>query len=406
MASTEKMKKRTKIFGLERNVFSIGMTSFFTDVSSKMVYSVMPLFLMSIGASKTTLSLIEGIAESTASLLKAISGFWSDKIGRRKPFMIFGYGVTALITPIYVFVRFPFHVLYLRFVERVGKGVRTAPRDSLISSSVDKNEVGKSFGFHKAMDNSGAIIGPLIAFLLLMFFPMNYQNIFIIATIPAVLGVLSIVFFVKENARKYKSEKAKLLLKSMPKKFYFFMLIVFVFSLGNSTDALLLVKTSETGIKESYIPFIYMIFNLVSVVFAIPVGKISDKKGREKFIIAGFLIYTIVYLGFGFFNEIKIYLLLFVLYGLYSTLTDGSQKALISDITGKELKGTAFGIYHAILGIALLPASIIAGLLYDNVNSAAPFYFGSVMSCIALILMICYTTFYKRKKLQQSKLYY
>ncbi len=358
----------------------------------------MPLFLMSLGASKTTISLIEGIAESTASLLKAISGFWSDKIGRKKPFMIFGYGVTALITPLYAIVRFPIHVLYLRFVERVGKGVRTAPRDSLISSSVDKNEVGKSFGFHKAMDNSGAIVGPLIAFLLLFFFPLNYQNIFIIASIPAVLGVLSIIIFVRENSNQCKSDKTKVSLKSLPKKFYFFMLIVFVFAMGNSTDALLLVKTSETGIKESYIPFIYMVFNLVSVVFAIPIGKISDRKGREKFIIVGFLIYTIVYLGFGLFSEIKIYLMLFVLYGLYSALTDGSQKALISDITEKKIKGTAFGLYHAILGIALLPASIIAGLLYDKVNSAAPFYFGSIMSFIAFILMIGYTVFYRNKK--------
>jgi len=389
--------KKTKIFGLEKNIFFIGMTSFFTDVSSKMVYSVMPLFLMSLGASKTTISLIEGIAESTASLLKAVSGFWSDKIGKNKPFMIFGYGVTALITPLYAIVRFPVHVLYFRFIERVGKGVRTAPRDSLISGSVENKEAGKSFGFHKAMDNSGAIIGPLIAFVLLFFFPLNYQNIFLIAAIPAVIGVLSIIIFVKENSNQQKSGKTKVSLKALPKKFYFFMIIVFVFALGNSTDALLLVKTSETGIDDSYIPFIYMIFNMVSVIFAIPVGKMSDKKGRERFIIAGFFIYSIVYFGFGQFNDIKIYILLFVLYGLYSTLTDGSQKALISDITGKELKGTAFGIYHAVLGIALLPASLVAGLLYDNVNSGAPFYFGSLMSLIAGLMMLVFWLYYRKK---------
>ncbi len=396
MSKNESISKTGKIFGLEKNVFFIGMTSFFTDVSAKMVYSIMPLFLMSLGASKTTISLIEGIAESTASLLKAVSGFWSDRIGKSKPFMIIGYGLTAIMTPLYAIVKFPIQVLYFRFIERVGKGVRTAPRDSLISGSVTNKESGKSFGFHKAMDNSGAIVGPFIAFILLYFFPLNYQNIFIIATIPAVIGVLSIIIFVKENSNQQKAGKTKVSLKALPKKFYLFLIVVFVFALGNSTDALLLVKTSETGIKDSYIPFIYMIFNTVSVIFAIPVGKMSDKKGREKFIIAGFFIYAIVYFMFGRFSDIRIYIMLFVLYGLYSTLTDGSQKALISDITGKDLKGTAFGIYHAVLGISLLPASLIAGLLYDNVNSSAPFYFGSVMALTAAILMILFTLYNKR----------
>lgn len=396
MKPKQKEKKTGRILGLERNIFFVGLTSFFTDTSAKMVYSVMPLFLMSLGATKTTISLIEGIAESTASLLKALSGFWSDKIGKNKPFMIIGYGLTAIMTPLYAIVRFPIQVLYFRFIERVGKGVRTAPRDSLISSSVENKEAGKSFGFHKAMDNSGAILGPLIAFVLLYFFPLNYHNIFIIASIPAVIGVLSIILFVKENSIKSKSGKPKVSLKLLPKKFYFFLAIVFVFALGNSTDALLLVKTSETGIKDSYIPFIYMIFNVVSVIFAIPVGKMSDKRGREKFIIAGFLIYSLVYFMFGKYNDIRIYIMLFVLYGLYSTLTDGSQKAMISDITGKELKGTAYGIYHAVLGIALLPASLIAGLLYDKVNSGAPFYFGSAMALLAALMMIVFALYNKK----------
>ncbi|HOZ30863.1 MAG TPA: MFS transporter [Bacteroidales bacterium] len=392
-----KESKKIRIFGFDKNVFFIGATSFFTDVSVKMIYSIMPLFLMSIGASKTVISLIEGIAESTASLLKALSGFWSDKIGKKKPFMIIGYGITAIITPLYVFVGYPVHVLYLRFIERVGKGIRTAPRDSLISGSVNKEEVGKSFGFHKAMDNSGAILGPLIAFAILYFFPINYHSIFIIATIPAILGVLSIIIFVKENSIQQKSEKNKVRLKSLPKRFYLFMIVVFVFALGNSTDALLLVKTSETGIHDFYIPFIYMIFNTVSVFLAIPFGRMSDKKGREIFIIIGFLIYSIVYFMFGRFNSINIFIILFILYGIYSALTDGSQKALISDITGKELKGTAFGIYHAVMGISLLPASLIAGWLYDNVNSGAPFYFGSIMAFSAALLMIVFTVLKKKK---------
>ena len=392
------MNEKKKIFGLEKNAFFTGLTSFFTDTSTKMVYSVMPLFLLSIGASKTTISLIEGIAESTASLLKAISGYWSDKIGKNKPFMIIGYGITAIITPLYALARIPIQILFFRFFERIGKGLRAAPRDSLISGSIKKNEAGKTFGFQKAMDNSGAIVGPLIAFLLLSIFPLNYSYIFLLATIPAILGVLTIIIFIKEAKAEKKETTNKISLKHLPKKFYFFLIIIFVFTLGNSADALLLVKTSETGIDKSYIPFVYMIFNTVSVLLAIPIGKLSDRIGREKLIILGFLVYAIVYYFFGRFNSINVFIFLFMLYGFYSALTDGSQKAMISDIVSKDLKGTGFGIYHAVLGITLLPASLIAGLLYDKVNSNAPFYFGSVMALIATILMIIFTVLDKRKR--------
>ncbi len=396
---TNKMDEKKKIFGLEKNAFFTGLTSFFTDTSTKMVYSVMPLFLLSIGASKTTISLIEGIAESTASLLKAISGYWSDKIGKNKPFMIIGYGITAIITPLYALARIPIQILFFRFFERIGKGLRAAPRDSLISGSIKKNEAGKTFGFQKAMDNSGAVVGPLIAFLLLSIFPLNYSHIFLLATIPAILGVLTIIIFIKEVKTEKKESTNKISLKQLPKKFYFFLIIIFVFTLGNSADALLLVKTSETGIDKSYIPFVYMIFNTVSVLLAIPIGKLSDRIGREKLIILGFLVYGIVYYFFGRFNSINVFILLFILYGFYSALTDGSQKAMISDIVSKDLKGTGFGVYHAVLGITLLPASLIAGLLYDRVNSNAPFYFGSVMALIATILMIIFTILNKRKRI-------
>lgn len=392
------MNEKKKIFGLEKNAFFTGLTSFFTDTSTKMVYSVMPLFLLSIGASKTTISLIEGIAESTASLLKAISGYWSDKIGKNKPFMIIGYGITAIITPLYALARIPIQILFFRFFERIGKGLRAAPRDSLISGSIKKNEAGKTFGFQKAMDNSGAIVGPLIAFLLLSIFPLNYSYIFLLATIPAILGVLTIIIFIKEAKAEKKETTNKISLKILPKKFYFFLIIIFVFTLGNSADALLLVKTSETGIDKSYIPFVYMIFNTVSVLLAIPIGKLSDRIGREKLIILGFIVYAIVYYFFGRFNSINVFIFLFMLYGFYSALTDGSQKAMISDIVSKDLIGTGFGIYHAVLGITLLPASLIAGLLYDKVNSNAPFYFGSIMALIATILMIIFTVLDKKKE--------
>lgn len=389
---------KKKIFGLDRNVFYIGLTSFLTDTSSKMVYSVMPLFLLSIGASKTSISLIEGIAESTASLFKAFSGYWSDRIGKNKPFMIFGYGITALVTPVYAAVTTPLQVLLLRFFERIGKGLRTAPRDSLISGSAPKNQAGKNFGFHKAMDNSGAILGPLGAFILLSVFPLNYKYIFLLATVPAVLGVLAIVVFIKEAKARPTAVRKKFHLNLLPKKFYFFLLIIFVFTLGNSADALLLVKTAETGIDPSYVPFVYMIFNTVSVLLAVPVGKISDKIGRERLIIPGFLIYAIVYFLFGRFNSINVFIFLFILYGLYSALTDTAQKALVSDIVSNDLKGTGYGLYHAVLGITLLPASLIAGIMYDKINANAPFYFGSAMALLATLLMIVFVFKYRNEK--------
>jgi MFS family permease len=392
--------KSEKILGLNRNVFFVGLTSFLTDTSTKLIYSVMPLFLLSIGASKTTLSLIEGIAESTAALLKAFSGFWSDKIGKNKPFMILGYGLTAIISPLYSTVGRPIQVLYLRFIERVGKGLRTAPRDSLIAGSIDKSETGKSFGFHKAMDNSGAIIGPLIAFLVLWFFPGNYKLIFMLSGIPAILGVFTIYFLVKESKKPDNAGKEKFAFKNLPKRYYFFLTIIFLFSLGNSTDALLLVRTKETHVDDKFIPFIYMIFNSVSVVLAIPFGKLSDRIGREVLLILGFLVYAIVYFGFGMFLNLGIFIFLFMLYGLYSALTDSCQKALISDFLPPELKGTGFGIYHALLGLTLLPASLIAGRLYDKVSPSASFYFGSAMALIAALAMtvFLFTDFINKKR--------
>jgi MFS family permease len=388
--------KSGKIFGLERNVFYTGLTSFFTDTSTKMVYSVMPLFLLSIGASKTSIAMIEGIAESTASLFKAFSGYWSDKIGKNKPFMIVGYAITALITPLYALATLPVQILIFRFLERIGKGLRAAPRDSLVSGSVPKQEVGRSFGFHKAMDNSGAILGPLTAFVLLYLFPLSYKTIFILATIPALLGVATIILFIKEAKAEKKENKPAFHLKQLPKKFYLFLAIIFVFTLGNSADALLLVKTAETGINKSYIPFVYMIFNMVSVILAVPIGKLSDKVGREKLIILGFLVYAIVYYFFGKYNSINVFFFLFMLYGLYSALADGSQKAMVSDLVSKDLRGTGYGIYHSVLGITLLPASLIAGLLYDKVNSNAPFYFGALMAFIAALLMVVFAVASKR----------
>jgi MFS family permease len=381
-------RKEKRFFGFKRNIIFTGLTSFLTDTSVKMVYSVMPMFLLSIGASKTSLSIIEGIAESTSALVKTLSGFWSDKIGKNKPFMLIGYGLSALIIPLYSFVVSPIQVLYLRFMERLGKGFRTAPRDSLIAGSVTNGETGKSFGLQKAMDNSGAIVGPLAAFAMLSLFPGNFHLIFLLAGIPAILGIFVIIFGIKEAKKNKESLFRKFRFKDFPRRYYLFLAIIFIFTLGNSTDALLMVKANEVGVKVAFIPLVYLVTSVVSVLLAIPIGTLSDKIGKEKILIAGFVIYAIVYFGFGITGSIGTIVFLFALYGLYSAATDGIQKAFISDIIDNNKQGTGMGIYNALLGITLLPASVIAGLLYDKINSHIPFYFGAVTALVSAVLML------------------
>ena len=391
------MKKKNRLvtekrfFGFSRNIFFTGLTSFLTDTSVKMIYSVMPMFLLSLGASKTSLSAIEGVAESTASLLKSLSGFWSDKRGKNKPFMVIGYGISALVIPLYSLVISPIHVLYLRFFERVGKGIRTSPRDSLIAGSVTDGKTGRGFGLQKAMDNSGAIVGPLLAFALLSFFRENYRLVFLLAAIPSLLGLLTVVFGIRE-AKKNEANLFKTFhFRDFSRKYYLFLGIVFIFTLGNSTDALLMVKANEVGVSVAFIPLVYLIASIFSVGFSIPLGSLSDTLGRKKILLAGYVIYAIVYFGFGKTNSISIIVVLFGLYGLYSAATDGIQKACISDLTDKNKQGTGLGIYNALVGITLLPASILAGILYDKINSSIPFYFGASTAMLSAILLLFYS---------------
>jgi MFS family permease len=379
--------KRNNPPRFNRNILFTGLTSFLTDTSVKMVYAVMPMFLMSIGASKISLALIEGVAESTASLVKAFTGFWSDKTGRNKPFMLAGYGLSAMIIPLYTFVATPLQVLGLRFAERLGKGIRTAPRDSLIAGSVTNGETGKGFGLQKAMDNSGAIAGPLLAFCFLSLLPGNYRLIFLLAGIPAFLAIFVILFGIREAKKEKQELTAKFRFSDFPARFYFFLAIVFVFTLGNSTDALLLVKANEVGVSVALIPLVYLVTSVVSVLGAVPFGVLADRIGKEKILVAGFLIYAFVYWGFGTASGTGAIVALFALYGLYSALTDGIQKAFISDLTGKNQKGTGLGIYNALVGITLFPASLMAGWLYDKVNSSVPFYFGAATALLSTVMM-------------------
>jgi Major Facilitator Superfamily. len=240
------------------------------------------------------------------------------------------------------------------------------------------------------MDNSGAIVGPLAAFALLIFFPNNYKLIFLLAGIPAILSIFVIFFGIKEAKKNKDSLFKKFHFKDFPRKYYLFLSIIFIFTLGNSTDALLMVKANEVGVKVAFIPLVYLVTSIVSVLLAIPLGTLSDKIGKEKLLIAGFLIYAVVYYGFGVTKSVSTIVALFALYGLYSAATDGIQKAFVSDIIDKNKQGTGLGIYNALLGITLLPASLIAGLLYDKVNSSVPFYFGAATAIVSAIMMLLF----------------
>lgn len=395
--------KKSRFSGFGRNIYYTGLTSFLTDTSVKMVYSVMPVFLLSMGATKTAIALIEGIAESTASLIKVVSGFWSDRIGKNKPFMLAGYGLSALVMPLYTFTIKPFQVLVLRFFERFGKGIRTAPRDSLIAGSVLNRDTGRSFGFQKAMDNSGAIMGPLVAYGLLTLFPGNYRIIFILAGIPSFIGILVIIFGIKEAGRPDESLLKKFRFRDLPRQYYFFLVILFIFTLGNSADALLLVRANDIGITVAAVPLVFLVMNLVSVIAAVPAGALADRIGKEKVITAGFIIYALVYSAFGFLKNAYFVPVMFAFYGLYSAATDGTQKALIADLAGSDNKGTAMGIYNAIVGITLLPANLIAGIMYDRIKPGAPFILGASMALCAALMMIFFISFYIKPGSRQGR---
>ena len=400
----EEDTKEKKIFGMNENIFFTGLTSFFTDTTVYAVYPTLPIFLKSIlGVSVPQIAMIEGIAESTASVLKALSGWWSDKIGKNKPFMVWGYLMTAIITPFFGFITQGYQVLLLRFIERFGKGIRTAPRDSIIAASGGKKSHGRNFGFHKAMDKTGAILGPLFAWVVMYIAAKNhgsptlwdYKLFFILASIPAFLGVITICLFIKDVTTEDKSKMGKVSLKDFDKKFYAFLAIAFIFSLGNSTDSLLLLRAQDTGIHQSTVPLVYLICNFSAMALAVPIGILSDKLGREKIIIIGYLIYSVVYYGFAKVGAPGTVFALFALYGVYGAACDGIQKALVADLIGSKNRGTALGLFNAAIGITLLPASVIGGLLWDaDPTHSLPFIFGAIMALISAVLLFI---FYRKR---------
>ena len=395
-----------KIAGLERNVFFTGLVSFFMDFSSEMIYPLVPIFLSSVlGVNKSVIGLIEGIAESTASLLKVFSGWFSDRLGKRKIFMIAGYGISTLSRPIIALSALWGHVLVFRFIDRFGKGIRGAPRDAIIAESTPIKNLGRSFGFHRGMDTLGAVAGPAVAFLLLSVFTGNYRLVFWLSMIPGMLAVLVIIFFIREQ--KFKSSgvqkpDASALLASgeSPRRptfrsnfdwhFKAFVAIATLFAIGNSSDVFLILKATDTGIKETQIPILYLSFNLIYSLTSVPAGILSDRIGRKRIILAGFILFVFIYWGFANASEQKHIWGLFLLYGVFMGLTEGIQKAFLATIIPEKFKATGYGIYNTFTGLALFPASVIGGWLWDHVSPSATFYFGAITATLSAILFIIF----------------
>ena len=393
------MEKQRKLFGFGRNVAVSGLVSFFMDISSEMIYPLVPLFLANvIGVNKSIIGLIEGIAESTASLLKIFSGYFSDKLGTRKWLMAAGYGISALSRPIVALASGWQQVLGFRFMDRFGKGVRTAPRDALIVESADRAFLGRAFSLHRAMDTLGAAIGPALALLLLGRFSNNYQKVFWLSMIPAAIAVLLIIVFITEDrkAPAVPSARPKLTLQGFDWKFKSFVFITAVFALGNSSDVFLILRAQQLGIPAAVIPAIYLLFNLIYSVSAVPAGIMADKFGKKRVVLTGFVLFAALYYGFAVAAVASTAWILFALYGVFMGLTEGIQKAYLATIIPPDFKATAFGVYNAVAGLAMLPASLIGGWLWDNISPSATFYFGAVTGSLSALLFAIFIAAVKR----------
>ncbi len=383
------MNDTKKFFGFGKNVTVAGLVSLFMDISSEMIYPLVPLFLANvIGIDKSLIGLVEGVAESTASLLKAFSGWFSDRTGNRKWWMAAGYGISVLSRPFMAVAAGWHQVMGARFIDRFGKGIRTAPRDTIIAESADRAYLGRAFSFHRSMDTLGAMLGPALAFFLLRAFDNDYRKIFWISTIPGAIAVLLIVFFIVETRKSphIHSERPKLTWKQFNWQFRWFMVIAGVFALGNSSDVFLILKAQQVGVATPMIPVVYLMFNLVYSVSAIPAGIAADRFGKQRIILGGFVLFAALYWGFAVASQKEAIWVLFGLYGIFMGLTEGIQKAFLATIIPADFKATGFGVFNMVGGIATLPASLAAGWLWDKVSPAATFYYGAVMAALSAML--------------------
>jgi len=379
------MKNKEKI---SRNIVVLGLVSFFNDFSSEMVYPIIPIFLVSLGVPIAIIGLIEGIAESTASLLKVFSGWFSDRVQKRKVFVGFGYLFSSLSKIIMgVSQGWP---LFLcgRVIDRIGKGVRTSPRDALIAESSLQEYRGKSFGLHRAMDTMGAVIGPLAALTLIGYFGDNLRPIFYLAFIPGIIGVFLLLLFVTEKTVEHKIISPKFVFPVARSPFFVFLCISALFALGNSSNAFLILKAKNLGLSTMLIIFVYVVYNIVYALFSTYAGMVSDKIGPKKVLLFGFFLFALIYFLFALNTSVLGVWLLFAAYGFYMALTDGVSSAYVSSLVVNKMLATTFGLYQTTIGVCTFFSSIIAGLLWTHVSPNAPFFFGACLALIAALLFL------------------
>jgi MFS family permease len=384
--------------GLTRNVVILGFVSLLNDGASEMIYPLLPVFLTAVlGAGPAALGIIEGIAESTASFLKLFSGYLSDRVKRRKGWIVAGYSISNLIRPLIAVATTWPQVLALRFSDRVGKGLRTSPRDAIIADSTLPEFRGMAYGFHRAMDHGGAIIGPLLATGLLLVLhdtpQENLKTLFLLSFIPGLLAVFLLFAGLKERPadgpRPVPSSgfNFRAAWAGMPAGFRRYLAIILVFTLGNSTDAFLLLRAQQLGVPIALLPAIWVSLHVVKMGFSVPGGILSDRIGRKKVIVTGWIVYGLVYGGFAFASSQWHAWALFMVYGIYFGLTEGVEKALVADFAPTHLRGSAFGLYHLTVGVGALPASLLFGLVWQKFGSAAAFSMGAGLAMLASVML-------------------
>lgn len=388
-----------KYTSLPQNVLALSFVSLLNDTSSEIIYPLLPAFLaLSLGASPFAIGLIEGFAESVASLLKLVSGYLSDRFGTRKLPVIAGYALAAITRPFLAFVTSWPQVLVVRVTDRVGKGIRGAPRDALIAEGLPSNRRGVAFGFNRAADHLGAVFGPLAAAGLLLFFAADtqnpslreYQQVFLFASVPVVLGLLVTVFFVKEQREEAEAdaEPPNLSPRGFDGNFKRFLVVIAIFTLSNSTDAFLLLRAAEAGITPVVLPLLWMALHLSKVVSSLIGGDLSDRLGRKTIIITGWIIYALVYAGFAFVDSAWQTWTLFIIYGIYFGLTEGVEKAFVADMVPAKKRGTAYGLYNLAFGITVFPASLLFGLVWNQFGAATAFLASACVSLTAILLLL------------------
>ncbi|MBF0544328.1 MAG: MFS transporter [Candidatus Riflebacteria bacterium] len=384
------MPKPSPLFS---NVVLIGWISFFGGISQDLILPILPLYLANaLHMDKAFIGLVEGIVTSSASIFKIVAGYLSDRFRKRKALVFLGYSLSMIGRFFLAVVTMNLGILFLRFLDGVGKGVKDSPKDALMADSTEQKTRGKSFGIQRMLDTLGSVVGPIVLFFLLSFWEGNdkkYQYLFYSSAIPLFATLFILVFFVRETSTEKKSTDQPSI-NPIPTKFFAFLGIMTLFNLGNSSDAFLILRAQNVGVTLLKIPLIYALFNFVYAAASIPLGSLSDKIGREKVIILGWGAYSLAYLGFGLANQTYQIWLLFAFYGIYYATTEGVAKAFIADIIPAERRGTAYGIYNTVNGLITLPASLIAGYLWDTWNPSTPFFFGAAMAAISTISMFIF----------------